>query len=296
MKKKLPIILSIVILIVGLAIFFYPTFANYWNSFRQTRAVASYAEEVENLNEEEYERMLAEAREYNEVIKSSGIRWQMSDADRESYEATLNLGGTGMIAYIEVPKISVTLPIYHGTNDEVLLRSIGHIEGSSLPVDGEGVHCILSGHRGLPSAKLFSDLDKISEGDTFMIRTLNEVYTYEVDQINIVEPSDLSMLTIDKTKNYCTLVTCTPYGVNTQRLLVRGHMIETEDEREIMILAEALQIKSTYIAAMIAVPVLILLAIVAVAFRPKPHITDPEQLKKRIGKEAEKKSKNEENN
>ena len=291
MKKKLPIILSIVFLILGLAIFFYPTFANYWNSFRQTRAVETYAEEVENLNEEEYERMLAEAREYNEVIKSSGIRWQMSDADRESYEETLNLGGTGMIAYIEVPKIGVTLPIYHGTNDEVLLRSIGHIEGSSLPVDGEGVHCILSGHRGLPSAKLFSDLDKISEGDTFMIRTLNEVYTYEVDQINIVEPSDLSTLTIDKTKNYCTLITCTPYGVNTHRLLVRGHMIETEDERVIMILAEALQIKSTYIAAIIAVPVLILLAIVAMVFRRRPYETDPEVISKKLKDKADKKDK-----
>ena len=296
MKKKLPIILSIIVLLVGLGIFFYPTFANYWNSFTQTKAIETYAAEVENLNEEEYARLMQEAEAYNADLKKSGIKWRMSDEDRAKYSSILNVADTGMIGYIEIAKINVSLPLYHGTSDEVLLRSVGHIEGSSFPASGEGVHCVLSGHRGLPSAKLFSDLDQISEGDTFMIRVLNEVFTYEVDQINIVEPNDLSKLTIDRDKNYCTLVTCTPYGVNTQRLLVRGHMIETEDEREIMILAEALQIKSTYIAAMIAVPVLILLAIVAVAFKPKPHITDPEQLKKRIGKEAEKKNKNEENN
>ena len=289
MKRKLPIILPIIVLLVGLGIFFYPTFANYWNSFTQTKAIETYAEEVKNLNEEEYARMMQEAQEYNADLKRSGLKWRMSDEDRAKYTETLNVGGTGMIGYIEIAKIDVALPIYHGTNDEVLLRSIGHIEGSSFPAEGEGIHCILSGHRGLPSAKLFSDLDKITEGDTFMIRVLDEVFTYEVDQINIVEPNDLSKLTVDKDKNYCTLVTCTPYGVNTQRLLIRGHMIETEDEREIMILAEALQIKSTYIAAIIAVPVLILLAIVAIAFRRKPHITDPEQIKKRLGKEAEKK-------
>ena len=296
MKRKLPIILPIVFLLIGLGIFFYPTFANYWNSFTQTKAIETYAEEVGNLNEEEYARLMQEAEAYNADLKRSGLKWRMSDEDRAKYEETLNVGGTGMIGYIEIAKIDVALPIYHGTNDEVLLRSIGHIEGSSLPANGEGVHCILSGHRGLPSAKLFSDLDKITEGDTFMIRVLNEVFTYEVDQINIVEPNDLSKLTIDKDKNYCTLVTCTPYGVNTQRLLIRGHMIETEDEREIMILAEALQIKSTYIAAIIAVPVLLLLAIVAIVFRRKPHITDPEQIEKRLGKEAEKNRNKEENN
>ena len=289
MKKKLPIILSIVILLVGLGIFFYPTFANYWNSFTQTKAIETYAEEVGNLNEEEYARLMQEAEAYNEDLKRSGIKWRMSDEDKAKYTETLNVGGKGMIGYIEIPKIDVSLPIYHGTNDEVLLRSVGHIEGSSLPANGEGIHSILSGHRGLPSAKLFSDLDKVAEGDTFMIRVLNEVFTYEVDQINIVLPSDISLLTLDKDKNYCTLITCTPYGVNTHRLLVRGHMIETEDAREIMILAEALQIKSTYIAGIIAVPILLLLAFVAIIFRRKPHETDPKVLQKKIRAAADEK-------
>ncbi|MBQ7715305.1 MAG: class C sortase [Clostridia bacterium] len=292
MKKKLTTIIPIIVFIIGLAIFLYPTIANYWNSFTQTRAIGQYAQAVDNLDDEEYEKMIEEAVEYNKAIAETGIRWKMSDAERETYEQTLNVGGSGMMSYIEIPKIGITLAVYHGTNDEVLTRSIGHIEGSSLPVDGESVHCILSGHRGLPSAKLFSELDEITDGDTFMIRTLNEVYTYEVDQIRVVEPSDLSELTLVKGKNYCTLVTCTPYGVNTHRLLVRGHLIETDDSREIMILAEALQIKTTYVALVIAVPVLILLTIVALAFRKKPHESDPAKLAKKLGAdEGEKKRK-----
>ncbi len=288
MKNKLPVILPLVVLIFGLAVFLYPTFANYWNTFTQTKAVRTYVEDVEKLNEEEYARMLDEAREYNKMIAKSGIHWRMSNEEKLKYSALLNPGGNGMMAYVEIPKIDVVLGVYHGTNDEVLVRSVGHIEGSSLPVDGDSVHCILSGHRGLPSAKLFTELDKLAEGDTFMIRTLNEVYTYEVDKINIVEPNDLSTLNIEKGKNYCTLVTCTPYGSNTHRLLVRGHMVETVDTREIMILSEALQIKSTYIAAIIAVPTLIIIAIAVIIFRRKPHITDPEKLTEMLLAEADK--------
>lgn len=287
MKKKLTIIIPIIVLLVGVGIFFYPAIANYWNTFTQTRAIRTCAEDVDKLNEAEYAQMLEQAREYNRWIAKSGIHWQMSDEDKAKYEALLNPGGKGMMAYIEIPKIDVSLGIYHGTNDEVLLRSVGHIEGSSLPVDGESVHCILSGHRGLPSASLFSALDQITTGDTFMIRTLNEVYTYEVDSINIIEPNDLSTLKIEKGKNYCTLVTCTPYGVNTHRLLVRGKMIETEDSRKIMVLAEALQIKSTYVAAFIAVPTLILIALAAVILRRKPRETDPEKLTEKLLHAAE---------
>ncbi len=291
MKKKLPIIMPIIVLLFGLAVFLYPTIANYWNSFTQTRAVRTYVEDIENLDKEEYDKMLDDAREYNKIIAKSGIHWRMSDDEKRLYSSLLNPGGNGMMAYVEIPKIDITLGVYHGTNDEVLLRSVGHIEGSSLPVDGESVHCILSGHRGLPSTKLFSELDRLVEGDKFMIRTLNEVYTYEVDKINIVEPNDLSTLRIEKGKNLCTLVTCTPYGLNTHRLLVRGHMIETEDKREIMILAEALQIKSTYIAAIIAVPTLIIIALAVIIFRKKPHITDPEKLNERLLAEADKRKK-----
>lgn len=291
MKKKLPIIMPIIVLLFGLAVFLYPTIANYWNSFTQTRAVRTYVEDIEKLDKEEYDKMLDEAREYNKIIAKSGIQWRMTIEEKLRYSTLLNPGGKGMMAYIEIPKIDVSLGVYHGINDEVLQRSIGHIEGSSLPVDGESVHCILSGHRGLPSAKLFSELDRLAEGDKFMIRTLNEVYTYEVDKINIVEPNDLSKLNIEKGENYCTLVTCTPYGTNTHRLLVRGHMIETKDSSEIMILAEALQIKSTYIAAIIAVPTLIIIALAVIIFRKKPHITDPEKLNERLLAEADKRKK-----
>jgi len=293
MKKKLTTIIPVIILLIGIGVFFYPTVANYWNSFHQSKAIRVYAEEVENLNDEEYARILEEAVSYNEKIAKNGIRWVLTDEKKAEYENTLNLGGTGMMAYIEIPKISVTLPIYHGTNDEVLARSIGHIEGSSLPTDASSVHCVLSGHRGLPSAKLFSDLDEITEGDVFMIRTLNEVLTYEVDQIRVVEPSDLSTLAIEKGKNYCTLVTCTPYGVNTHRLLVRGHRIETEDSHEIMILAEALQIKTTYVALVIAVPLLFILAIIALLFRRKPKNTDPEAISNKLNEAAERKARKE---
>lgn len=288
MKKKLTIIIPVLVLLLGLGIFFYPTFANYWNSFTQTRAIRSYVEDVEDLTEEEYAQMLDAAREYNRQIAKGGIRWRMTDKEKATYDALLNPGGKGMMAYIEIPKIDVSLGIYHGTNDNVLQRSVGHIEGSSLPVDGESVHCILSGHRGLPSATLFSHLDQITTGDTFMIRTLNEVYTYEVDNINIIEPNDLSTLQVEKGKNLCTLVTCTPYGVNTHRLLVRGHMIETEDSREIMVLAEALQIRSTYVAAVIAVPTLLLIALAAILLKRKPRETDPVKLAEQLNDAADK--------
>ncbi len=291
MKNKLSIIIPSLFLLVGIIVFFYPTFANYWNTFTQTKAIRTYVEDVEQLNEEEYAKLLNEAREYNNEIARTGIRWRMSDEDKRRYSELLNPGGNGMMSYIEIPKIDIILGVYHGTNDEVLLRSVGHIEGSSLPVDGESVHCILSGHRGLPSAKLFSELDKIATGDTFTIRTLNEVYTYEVDKINIVEPNDLSMLKVEKGKNYCTLITCTPYGSNTHRLLVRGHMIETEDKQDIMILAEALQIKSTYIAAIIAVPILIIISIIVIVFRKRSYKAEPEMLEQILLEAAKKKEK-----
>ena len=271
MKNKLSVIIPLIVLLLGIAVFFYPTFANYLNNFTQTKSVKTYADNVDKLNEKEYARILDEAIKYNEDIAENGIRWRMSDEDKAKYSAVLNPTGKGMMAFIEIPKIDAVLAVYHGSNDDVLLRSVGHIEGSSLPVAGESVHCILSGHRGLPSAKLFSDLDKLTTGDKFIIKTLNEVYTYEVDKINIVEPNDLSMLKIEKGKNYCTLVTCTPYGSNTQRLLVRGQLTDTDDSRDITILAEALQINSTYIAASIAVPILIYLSLAAMFFRKKPE-------------------------
>ena len=257
-RRHLSTIILFLVFIAGLALVAYPSFSDWWNSFHQSRAIMSYAAEVARMDTSEYDRLIAEAREYNEKIARDGINWQMTDEDREIYNSTLDFNDTGNMGYINIPKIDVFLPLYHGTSESVLQTSIGHIEGTSLPVGGEGSHCVLSGHRGLPSARLFTDLDKIVEGDTWTITILNETLTYECDQIRVVEPTDLSDLQIRPGKDYCTLVTCTPYGINTHRLLVRGHRIENA-QGEAKVVADAIQIESAYVAPFLAIPVLILL-------------------------------------
>ena len=251
-------IILLAALIVGLGLLIYPSFADYWNSFHQSRAVMSYAESVANMNDEEYARILAEARAYNQELAERGINWTPTDEQKEAYRSQLDIDDSGIMGYIKIQKIDVMLPIYHGTEEGVLQTSIGHLEESSLPAGGESSHCMLSGHRGLPSARLFTDLDKLSEGDTFTLTILNETLTYEVDHIWIVEPSDLSHLVIEDGKDYCTLITCTPYGINTHRLLVRGHRIDNLDGSA-MVVADAIQIRPVYIAPFLAVPLLILL-------------------------------------
>ena len=248
------------VLFLGIGLMAYPTFADYWNSFHQTRAVASYAEKVADMNAEDYEKILASAREYNQRLAEQGIQWVISDEQREEYIKQLDISGTGVMGYIKIPKIDVMLPVYHGTDEAVLQISIGHLEQSSLPVGGETSHCMMSGHRGLPSARLFTDLDKLKEGDTFTMTILNETLTYEVDHIWIVEPSDLSHLVLEDGKDYCTLITCTPYGINSHRLLVRAHRIENING-DAMVVADAIQIRPVYIAPFLAIPILILLLI-----------------------------------
>lgn len=248
------------VLFLGIGLMAYPTFADYWNSFHQTRAVASYAEKVADMNAEDYEKILASAREYNQRLAEQGIQWVISDEQREEYIRQLDISGTGVMGYIKIPKIDVMLPVYHGTDEAVLQISIGHLEQSSLPVGGETSHCMMSGHRGLPSARLFTDLDKLKEGDTFTMTILNETLTYEVDHIWIVEPSDLSHLVLEDGKDYCTLITCTPYGINSHRLLVRAHRIENVNG-DAMVVADAIQIRPVYIAPFLAIPILVLLLI-----------------------------------
>ena len=248
------------VLFLGIGLMAYPTFADYWNSFHQTRAVASYAEKVADMNAEDYEKILDSAREYNQRLARRGIQWVLSDEQREEYIKQLDISGTGVMGYIKIPKIDVMLPVYHGTDEGVLQISIGHLEQSSLPVGGETSHCMMSGHRGLPSARLFTDLDKLKEGDTFTMTILNETLTYEVDHIWIVEPSDLSHLVLEDGKDYCTLITCTPYGINSHRLLVRAHRIENING-DAMVVADAIQIRPVYIAPFLAIPILILLLI-----------------------------------
>ena len=222
--KKLINILLVLALLAGLSLLLYPTVSDYWNS-HASQAVASYDEAVQSMDAGRYDALLQSAQRYNRDLFSRGSLFFLTDEQREDYLSQLSIDTSGIMGYIEIPTIKVSLPIYHGTSDDVLQIAVGHLEWSSLPVGGESTHCVLSGHRGLPSAKLFTNLDQLSEGDLFVIRTLDEVLTYEVDQILIVEPQETGALRIEEGKDYCTLVTCTPYGINTHRLLVRGHRV-----------------------------------------------------------------------
>ena len=263
MKKHLSTIILVFLLLLGIGILLYPTLSDYYNSFHQSRAIASYIEELETVDPLVYEEEWERARAYNASLSEKPNRFLLSDEEYDEYKSLLNLTGSGILGYIEVPKINCTLPIYHGTDDAVLQIAIGHIEGSSLPTGDVGTHTVLSGHRGLPSAKLFTDLDKLELGDLFVIRVLDEVMTYEVDQVLIVLPEELDALAIDPEMDYCTLVTCTPYGVNTHRLLVRGHRTENvELEQMIRVVADATQIDSRLMAPVFAAPLLLVMFII----------------------------------
>ena len=258
-KKHLSTIVLVVVFVIGLCLLLYPTVSDYWNSFHQSRAIVDYTEQVATMDNQEYEKLWQAAQDYNQQLSEQPTHFTLSDEEQKVYEGLLNVGGTGIMGSIEIPKIKCTLPIYHGTSEAVLQVAIGHIGGSSLPVGGEGSHCVLSGHRGLPSAKLFTDLDQLVEGDTFLLYTLDETLTYEVDQILIVEPEDVSALAIEPGKDLCTLLTCTPYGVNSHRLLVRGHRVPNETPGSIRVSADAIQIDSNIVASLVAVPLLLIL-------------------------------------
>ncbi len=261
-KGAFSTIILILVFLAGLSLLLYPTVSDYWNSLHQSRAITEYAEQVANLDDDVYEQLWADARSYNQALLDKADRYEMTDGERAEYESLLNVSGNGIIGYIEISRIGCSLPIYHGTDEAVLQIAVGHIEGSSLPVGGEGTHCVLSGHRGLPSAKLFTDLDKLTTGDTFVLRILDETLTYEVDQILIVEPYEMGALEIEEGQDYCTLVTCTPYGINTHRLLVRGHRVDNmEEAKTIRVTADAMQVEPIIVAPLVAVPVLILLFI-----------------------------------
>lgn len=263
MRKKLPTILLILVFLVGLSLLLYPTVSDYWNSLHQTRAIASYAETVAEMDDETYKELWNSAAAYNRALSEKNWSLDLTgEAKIAEYEFQLNVTGNGLMGYIEIPKISCLLPIYHGTDSGTLARNVGHIEGSSLPVGGESTHTVLSGHRGLTSARLFTDLDQLVEGDTFMLHILDETLTYEVDQILIVKPDEISALAIVEGEDYCTLVTCTPYGVNSHRLLVRGHRVDTEDASTVRVTGDAIQLESSMIAPLVAAPMLLILLIV----------------------------------
>ena len=248
------------ILLLGAAIMAYPSFADYWNSFHQTQAISTYVEQVNALEDTRTQEILKEAEDYNASLLTMTNRFVKSDERTEAYESVLDITGTGIMGYIEIPKIKVSLPIYHGTEENVLQTAVGHLQGSSLPVGGIGTHCVVSGHRGLPSARLFTDLDKLQAGDHVIFQVLNRTLTYEVDQIRIVLPHELEDLEIDPEQDYVTLVTCTPYSINTHRLLVRGHRIEN-DKPAVDVKADALQLRPAIVAPAIAVPMLTVLLI-----------------------------------
>lgn len=272
MKKKSSFVTVILIaaFLIGALLLLYPTISDFWNSFHQSRAIASYAEQVADLDENAYDRLWEDARIYNKTLGDRMNRFVMAEDQKKAYAALLNIADNGVMGYIEIPKVRCNLPIYHGTDEAVLQVAIGHVPGSSLPVGGESTHCVLSGHRGLPSAKLFTNLDELETGDVFMLRVLDETLTYEVDQIRTVLPNELGDLAIVEGEDYCTLVTCTPYGINSHRLLVRGHRVENHaGASTIRVTADAMQIEPLQVAPLVAAPILMVMLIVVLI----PHRT-----------------------
>ena len=269
MKKNRSTIILILIFLVGLSVMLYPTISDYVNQKNQSRAVASYSEEVENLSDVDYQAYFDAADDYNRRLAETPDAFYRPE-EVSGYTDTLDVSGTGIMGYITISKIGVELPIYHGTSDGVLQVAAGHLEGSSLPVGGAGTHAVISAHRGLPSAKLFTNLDELEVGDTFTITVLDRVLTYEVDQISIVLPTETDLLQPVEGKDYVTLMTCTPYGINTHRLLVRGKRIENaENQKHIRVTADALRIEPIIVAPALAVPMLLVMLVVMLAV---PHL------------------------
>lgn len=262
MKKKVSVstVLWVIVFLIGLSVMLYPTISDWWNSHTQSRVVASYTETVAKIDDDAYEKMLAQAHTYN--TKLAGLYAPFANSEElTDYNDILNIAGSGIMGYISIPQINIELPIYHGTSPEVLNIAVGHLEGSSLPVGGENTHAVLSAHRGLPSARLFTDLDKLREGDTFTVTILDEVLTYEVEEILIVRPDEMDKLAIIPGGDYVTLMTCTPYGVNTHRLLLRSHRIDTIHETSVRISADAVQVDPMLVVPGIAAPLFVILLI-----------------------------------
>lgn len=256
-------IILVAIFFVGLSVLLYPTVSDFWNEKRQSKAIVNYDDLIVNLTPEDYTKFFNEADSYNQKIKGMPSSYMNHSNIAEEYYNILDVNGDGMMGYITIEKIKVQLPIYHGTSDKVLNSAVGHVEGSSLPVGGESTHTVLSAHRGLPSAKLFTNLDKVEVGDVFTIRILDRTITYQVDQVLIVLPHETEALNIVSGEDYCTLVTCTPYGINTHRMLVRGTRIENiEEDKQVNVITEAYQIDPLIVTPAVAAPMLGILLVV----------------------------------
>ena len=267
-------IILIVAMITGLSLLLYPSFSNYWNDLHQTKAIANYDSIMANMSEEDYSHLFEEAMVYNRALGELQFPL-MYYSEVPGYDTLLNVTGTGIMGYINIEKIGVQLPVYHGTDEAVLQIAVGHIQGSSLPTGGEGTHCVLSAHRGLPSARLFTDLDKLEIGDTFTMSVIDRLLTYQVDQILIVEPNDVEALYVVDGEDYCTLVTCTPYGINSHRLLVRGTRIENEKQKvDIRVTADASIIDPILVAPFVAAPILLVLFVILMLPRSRKKRED----------------------
>jgi sortase A len=261
LRKHTLTLILISVFVVGLAVLLYPTVSDYINFLHQSRVISEYSESVGRIDDERYDAFLAAARAYNEGLTEKANRYVLSDAEKDEYGALLNVSGNGVIGYVEIPAIRVKLPIYHGTDENVLQVGIGHMEGTSLPVGGIGTHTAVTGHRGLPSSSLLTNLDRMSIGDVFIFTVLDEVLTYEADRILIVEPHETDKLEIDPEMDYATLITCTPYGVNSHRLLVRGHRTDNLPGSSFRVTADAVPIDPALASGIFAAPILIALLI-----------------------------------
>ena len=279
LKKNLTNMFLAVIVLAGLCLLLYPSFSDWWNSMHPSRAIAAYVETVDAMSQEEIDEILNAAREYNERLWHRQNRWVLSEEEQAEYESLLDVSGNGIMGYINIPVIGVNLPIYHGTEESVLQVATGHLSATSLPVGGPGTHAAVSGHRGLPSARLFTDLDQLKVGDIFTVSVLNEVYTYQIEQIVTVVPEDTSQMNLYQGEDLCTLQTCTPYGVNSHRLLLRGRRIEDVDGA-LMAASEAIRVPNYIVIPAVGIPILFLLLVVALIYfrRRKPKIT-PEDLR-----------------
>lgn len=256
MQSRKSTIILIISFFIGLSVLFYPAISSYWNSKTQSKAIVDYEKMLSAYKPEDYTEIYEAADAYNRALSELATPFIQYKELEQQYWATLDIDGTGMMGYITVPKISQELPVYHGTSDAVLSIAAGHFQGTSLPVGGENTHSVVSAHRGLPTAVLFTYLDRMEIGDTFFFSILDRTITYEVDQIRIVEPDDMSLITLEEGKDYCTLLTCTPYGINTQRLLVRGHQIDASQKKNIYIANEAYRVDPMIVMPVVAMPIL----------------------------------------
>ena len=267
MQSRKSTIILLVTFFIGLSVLLYPSISSYWNSKTQSEAIVDYEAMLSQYKPEDYTALFEAADQYNADLAALPMPFRDHPQLDAQYWNTLDVSGTGMMGYISVPKINQELPVYHGTSEGVLAVAVGHLQGSSLPVGGETTHSVVSAHRGLPSAVLFTHLDRMEPGDTFSFTILDRTITYEVDQIRIVEPDDLSLIGIEPGREYCTLLTCTPYGINTQRLLVRGHEIDATQQRSLYVTNEAYRVDTLIVMPIVALPIITVL-LVYVMFAP----------------------------